>query len=175
VKRQRLAVRPQTPEQQRHARYMRDWRNAHPENADYNKRYQARYRKKHRAELAQYKREWYQENKAHHQKLTRKWQRANVAKVRAIKAKMAVRNRAIIAKAKNKPCRDCRKRKTSRHMHFDHVRGKRKFWIGRKQALGYSAETLKAEIAKCEIRCSSCHRKRHARATRRRKSTTKET
>jgi len=46
---------------------------------------------------------------------------------------------------------------------FDHVRGKKRFHITRALGLGYSYETISAEIAKCEVRCSNCHRRATAR------------
>jgi len=42
-------------------------------------------------------------------------------------------------------------------MDFDHRDGKQ-FEIGTGQARGYGIKTLVAEIAKCDLVCSNCHR-----------------
>jgi hypothetical protein len=48
-------------------------------------------------------------------------------------------------------------------LEFDHVRGEKRFTIG--DRMTYSLDTLKDEIAKCDVRCCNCHRKRHRRET----------
>ncbi len=66
--------------------------------------------------------------------------------------------RAYIQEAKNVPCMDCGQRYPYYVMDFDHQRDK-SFNIGS----GMSGKTLtqiKAEIEKCEIVCSNCHRER---------------
>jgi hypothetical protein len=47
---------------------------------------------------------------------------------------------------------------------FDHVRGKKRFNISWAPNRAYSLATLDAEIAKCDVRCANCHRRRHAAA-----------
>lgn len=45
-------------------------------------------------------------------------------------------------------------------LEFDHRPGEIKlFSIGENGRLGYGIETLKAEMAKCDIRCANCHRR----------------
>ena len=44
---------------------------------------------------------------------------------------------------------------------FHHVYGEKKFTIGEVKHRGYCVETVKAEIAKCIVLCSNCHRKLH--------------
>lgn len=46
---------------------------------------------------------------------------------------------------------------------FDHVRGIKKQAVTTLVASAYSIAVIQAEIDKCEVRCSNCHRKRHAR------------
>lgn len=41
---------------------------------------------------------------------------------------------------------------------FDHVRGKKRMPISKMLRYRYSIDTIKDEIAKCEVRCASCHR-----------------
>jgi hypothetical protein len=57
------------------------------------------------------------------------------------------------------PCVDCGET-DPRLLEFDHVRGKKKAPISELASGRYSIETIKKEIAKCEIRCTSCHRKK---------------
>lgn len=45
-----------------------------------------------------------------------------------------------------------------RMLDFDHVRGKKSDEISRMMNIGCSWPTIEAEIAKCEVRCASCHR-----------------
>lgn len=43
---------------------------------------------------------------------------------------------------------------------FDHVRGEKQFNVTAAVRNCYSIEKIKAEIAKCVIRCANCHRKK---------------
>ncbi len=45
-------------------------------------------------------------------------------------------------------------------LEFDHVRGVKAAEVMRMARWGCSLERLKREIAKCEIRCANCHRRR---------------
>ncbi|MFZ1018790.1 MAG: hypothetical protein WAN39_13065 [Candidatus Cybelea sp.] len=49
-----------------------------------------------------------------------------------------------------------------RVLDFDHVRGKKEGNVSVMVGYGVSWERLSAELAKCEIRCANCHRKRTA-------------
>jgi len=66
--------------------------------------------------------------------------------------------RKIILEAKAQPCVDCGQSFHFSAMDFDHVRGKKRFNIS--QASMCSEETLRAEIAKCDVACANCHRVR---------------
>jgi len=55
------------------------------------------------------------------------------------------------------PCHDCKRRFPHFVMDFDHVRGEKKFTIGKGTAK-YSIEQLKTEVAKCDLVCANCHR-----------------
>jgi len=48
-------------------------------------------------------------------------------------------------------------------LEFDHVRGEKRFSLG--DGTVRARETLDAEIAKCDVRCVSCHRIRTLKAT----------
>ena len=58
------------------------------------------------------------------------------------------------------PCVDCSE-KNPIVLQFDHLRDK-KYTIANMATKGVSLETLKAEIAKCEVRCANCHMKKTA-------------
>lgn len=58
---------------------------------------------------------------------------------------------------KDKPCADCGIVYPLCVMEFDHQRDKR-FEIAVAATRGYSLESVKAEIEKCELVCANCHR-----------------
>lgn len=68
--------------------------------------------------------------------------------------------RALITAAKSRPCVDCRVAYPTAAMDLDHVRGTKLFNIGLNNQC-HDLEALRAEIAKCDVRCSNCHRIRH--------------
>ena|ERR1700676_2440763 len=55
------------------------------------------------------------------------------------------------------PCVDCGF-SDIRALDFDHVRGNKNHNISNMVRSGYSMKKILEEIAKCEIRCSNCHR-----------------
>ena len=59
---------------------------------------------------------------------------------------------------KGNPCVDCGEADTI-VLEFDHVAGK-DFNISDATRKGVSMKRLKDEIAKCEVRCANCHRKK---------------
>lgn len=68
-----------------------------------------------------------------------------------------------IRAAKAQPCTDCGGSWPYFVMHFDHVRGEKKFGIARTvgHINGITSEQLDAEIAKCDVVCANCHAMRH--------------
>lgn len=67
--------------------------------------------------------------------------------------------KSLIAQEKNKPCADCGNSFPTCCMDFHHLFDK-KFEIGR--CIHFGLKRLKAEIAKCVVICSNCHRIRHS-------------
>jgi hypothetical protein len=61
------------------------------------------------------------------------------------------------------PCIDCGEADPL-VLEFDHVIGKKSFSIGDYAKKGYSISKVLKEIAKCEVRCANCHRRKTARA-----------
>lgn len=78
-----------------------------------------------------------------------------------------VRYRERIRAIKDVPCMDCGERYPPYVMDFDHLPGRPKIaTLGQATRGGWSSEKMKAEIAKCEVVCSNCHRERtHQRST----------
>lgn len=66
----------------------------------------------------------------------------------------------ILSKKFNKPCSDCGKIYPWYVMDFDHARGKKKFLLSLASSKMYSVAAIDAEISKCDIVCSNCHRER---------------
>ncbi len=75
-------------------------------------------------------------------------------------AEVYKRNRKFIIECLLKhPCLDCGE-SNPLYLDFDHVRGE-KMW-NLSEMTKHSLETVESEIAKCEIRCMKCHRRKTA-------------
>ena len=82
------------------------------------------------------------------------------SKERAHRRNVAALYRAWLAQMKSDlGCVDCGER-DARCLDFDHVRGVKTHNIAHMTAC--SRERVLAEIAKCDVRCANCHRKRTA-------------
>ena len=82
-----------------------------------------------------------------------------IASAKEYSAKARVRIRAFITThLKTNPCVDCGETDAI-VLEFDHVLGK-DFNISDAARKGVSMKKLKDEIAKCEVRCSNCHRRK---------------
>lgn len=99
-----------------------------------------------------------------HRQYTSGHYQANLAYYRKKARKRNIQVRAeiagIVTAAKVKPCTDCGRPYPPYVMDFDHVRGVKEFEIGTARTRHVSIEHLLAEIAKCEVVCSNCHRQR---------------
>ena len=51
-------------------------------------------------------------------------------------------------------------------MELDHVRGEKSFGLSVGRLRLQPLDLIRAEIAKCDVRCPNCHRMRHYRAVR---------
>lgn len=65
-------------------------------------------------------------------------------------------NQFIFEHVSKNPCIDCGI-SDPRVLHFDHVRGKKKFIISKMRSGRYKMSTLINEMKKCVIRCANCH------------------
>ena len=59
------------------------------------------------------------------------------------------------------PCVDCGESDVL-VLEFDHVRGKKKMAISQMVSGEYTKRLIDEEIAKCDVRCANCHRRRTA-------------
>jgi hypothetical protein len=96
-----------------------------------------------------YGKKHYLKNKAYYKKKASERQAVERAKIRA-----------LVEKCKSEPCKDCKVSYPPYVMDFDHVRGVKKFEIGAAVRVGAPVEAVAAEILKCEVVCSNCHRER---------------
>lgn len=92
--------------------------------------------------------------------MTRKHYAANKPQYAARNKRTAEEKRAFIQAAKNVPCGDCGVSYPYYVMEFDHVRGLKAFNVSTAVQYNPGWERLKAEIAKCDVVCSNCHRER---------------
>lgn len=92
----------------------------------------------------------------HYARNVHKYRKSTVAR----NARRREAARRIIRQAKERPCADCGVQHPSYVMDFDHRAGVKKlFNIGRDGLRGgWSLESLKREIEKCDVICSNCHR-----------------
>ncbi len=68
------------------------------------------------------------------------------------------RLRQFIIEAKQAPCADCGNDYPWYVMDFDHRHGEKEFNLSDATHNGRSLETIKEEIAKCDVVCANCHR-----------------
>lgn len=91
----------------------------------------------------------YEQNKAKMIARSTQWKRDQRQKMRA-----------IFNEAKSQPCADCGHTYPPYIMDFDHVRGTKECNVGNMITRAVSLARLYAEIDKCEVVCSNCHRER---------------
>ena len=91
-----------------------------------------------------------------------RWRRDNLERVRAATTIANRRNtktrKDFVNNLKDNPCTDCGIKYPYYVMDFDHVRGEKVMHIGDIRHYGWGK--IKAELEKCELVCSNCHRAR---------------
>lgn len=98
---------------------------------------------------AKYKRAHYERNKEEYKKKSAESTR-----------RYRKRNRKFVADYLSEhPCVDCEEDDPV-VLDFDHVRGKKDRDVSTLVNRGCSIERIQKEIAKCEVRCANCHRRR---------------
>ncbi len=83
------------------------------------------------------------------------------ARANARRAKIKIETKAYIRKyLLANPCVDCGEADPI-VLEFDHRdRSKKKFTIGEAMRVGYRVSFIIDEIAKCDVRCANCHRRK---------------
>lgn len=84
--------------------------------------------------------------------------RDNWVKYKRLRTESAKRVARLLRRLKRLPCKDCRVKFPYYLMDFDHVRGKKKFVVAKMTSQRWN--TVLAEVAKCDVVCVMCHRKR---------------
>ena len=103
------------------------------------------------------------ERRARQRKSMAKYESSDLGKStkRANRKARVAELRALVHDAKLKPCVDCRVSFPYYVMDFDHRPGEPKlFGIATYARFKPTVEALQAEIAKCDVICSNCHRER---------------
>ena len=77
--------------------------------------------------------------------------------------------RRMIRQAKDAPCADCNGRFPYYVMDLDHVRGEKRFDVGRGLS-NWNVQDVKQEIAKCQAVCANCRRVREHKRSRQKQS-----
>lgn len=125
-----------------------EWRKKYRE---LNKDKIAKQRKEHRQEIRAYHRKMYREGNVHYKKYR--------PRSEAYKAKVAATYKAVCDYKLEKGCIDCGYNKHPEALDFDHLpQYEKKHGISALARSNTAPETLWAEIAKCEVRCTNCHR-----------------
>lgn len=97
-------------------------------------------------------------------KKNRAWKQANKERASIYHRQWKDQRYALVAKYKQKPCADCGGTFPDICMDFDHISNDKVDCISSLVRSGASLEALEAEMRKCELVCSNCHRIRtHAR------------
>jgi len=95
-----------------------------------------------------YKKRHYEDNREEYKRKAKEW----TVIYRA-------RNRSFVRDFLEKnPCVDCGEDDPV-VLDFDHVRGEKRNHVSNLVRSGSSLKTVKDEMAKCEVRCSNCHRR----------------
>jgi hypothetical protein len=110
-------------------------------------------------------RRWRRENKARSIATNKNWVFKNKARRSVIhkksKTKTGPARNALIDAAKSRPCWDCGKSFPTVAMDLDHIPGTHKrYAVSVFRKIGFSLNSVKEELAKCQLVCANCHRLR---------------
>lgn len=106
--------------------------------------------------------EWYYANRTdQNKKATARYHADPTRQKRRMKDNHAAK-KAVVDSYKASPCADCKGSFPVECMDFDHLHSKKEC-VGTLLSRGAPVEVIVAEIQKCEVVCSNCHRIRTAR------------
>lgn len=97
------------------------------------------------------RRETYRKHRKKHEETSKRGRAARLEKIRAYVREYLLAH----------PCVDCDETNPV-VLEFDHVRGKKDVAVSVMIGKVFGLERIKKEIAKCDVRCANCHRKRTA-------------
>lgn len=106
--------------------------------------------------------EWRRANRYKVNEWYRRWRKTPKGKIylKRIVDRCTEKKRDLIAKAKAKGCKDCKKKFPHYLMDFDHCRGAKKYKISGRSGSRLSMGLFVKKLAKCDAVCALCHRKR---------------
>ncbi len=99
-------------------------------------------------------------NRERYGRVGKAWREANREALLAYFRNRSEVHRTLTDSLKSCPCLDCGGSFPPFIMEFDHVRGEKRFSLGK--MANHSQEAVEAELAKCELVCCVCHRLRTA-------------
>jgi len=110
-----------------------------------------------REKVSRQSKERWRKNKEKYEPARQKWAQENREKMLAYYAEKGTAHREFIDGLKrDNPCLDCGGQFPPYVMEYDHVRGTKRFSIGK--MANHARERVLEEIAKCELVCCACHR-----------------
>ncbi len=136
---------------------------------EYMKKYNKAYWKKNKVLLEEKNKERYEKNRTAALKYAKTYRQKKRKKIKGYlhewhRRRYAENKQFILEYLQMHPCVDCGETDTI-VLDFDHVRGKKSFCITTVM-MSSSLKRIIQEIAKCDVRCANCHRKRHAKSRR---------
>jgi hypothetical protein len=122
------------------------------------------YQKQNYKKIKQYQKEYGEKNKDKLSKQRSNYYKDNLKKIAKKQKEFYAKNKEKIDHFKRVSCADCGNTFPTVCMDFDHVRGKKLYNIANMKSSAW--ELIEAEIKKCDVICSNCHRIRtHNRLT----------
>jgi len=122
------------------------------------------YQKQNDKKIKQYQKQYSETNKEKISKQRKDHYENNKEKIAKRQKEFYLKNKTKIDEIKKQPCADCGNSFPTVCMDFDHVRGRKLYNIANMKSQSW--ELVEAEIAKCDVICSNCHRIRtHERLT----------